>query len=211
MQVYGLKRLVRGLASGRQGARQGYALALSKLLADVPALPISEVLAVMASELEVSGQAKASNMYCSVSSRHTFDGEVIQEFFSTQESRTLMVFAPWSFQIKRVLELHTYHALYSFFTCQALSVTHVSPELAFPHGGLHPLQGSEAHDQLLGQVFGYAAIIRSSRQLDEDTAVKCAEGLVYIANKKSFLRELAANVLLELTGTLGVCLNRCSC
>ena len=60
LQVYGLKRLVRGLASGRQGARQGNALALSKLLADIPALSINEVLATMASELEVSGQAKVS-------------------------------------------------------------------------------------------------------------------------------------------------------
>ena len=51
---------MRGLASGRQGARQGNALALGKLLADVPALSINEVLATMASELEVSGQAKAS-------------------------------------------------------------------------------------------------------------------------------------------------------
>ena len=58
--MYGLKRLVRGLASGRQGARQGNALALSKLLADLPALSINEVLATMASELEVSGQAKVS-------------------------------------------------------------------------------------------------------------------------------------------------------
>ncbi|DBB02081.1 TPA: DNA-directed DNA polymerase [Trebouxia sp. C0004] len=118
--MYGLKRLVRGLASGRQGARQGYALALSNLLADIPALSITEVLATMASELEVSGQAK----------------------------------------------------------------------------------GSEAHDQLLGQVFGYAAIIRSGLQIDQQTAVTCAEGLTHIANKKSFLRELAANVLLELTEQL---------
>ena len=65
MQVYGLKRLVKGLASGRQGARQGYALALSKLLSEVPALPASEVLSSMASELQVSGQAKVSAYSCS--------------------------------------------------------------------------------------------------------------------------------------------------
>lgn len=64
------------------------------------------------------------------------------------------------------------------------------------------LQGSEAHDQLLGQVFGYAAIIRSGLHIDQATAVTCAEGLTLIANKKSFLRELAANVLLELTGMI---------
>ncbi len=64
------------------------------------------------------------------------------------------------------------------------------------------LQGSEAHDQLLGQVFGYAAIIRSGLKIEQPTAVTCAEGLTQIANKKSFLKELAANVLLELTGVM---------
>lgn len=55
-----MKRLVRGLGSGRQGARQGYALALGKLLSDVPdhTLPVDQVLKVMSSELDVSGQAK---------------------------------------------------------------------------------------------------------------------------------------------------------
>lgn len=64
--MYGLKRLVRGLGSGRQGARQGYALALGKLLSDVPALPISQVLKVMSSELDVSGHAKVC-MHCCAS------------------------------------------------------------------------------------------------------------------------------------------------
>lgn len=36
--------------------------------------------------------------------------------------------------------------------------------------------------------------------MDQQTAVRCAEGLTHIANRKSFLRELATNVLLELTG-----------
>ena len=67
MQVYGLKRLVRGLASGRQGARQGCALALTHLLPAVPRLPITQVLAVMASELEVSGQAKVRlHLHCTI-------------------------------------------------------------------------------------------------------------------------------------------------
>ena len=63
-QVYGLKRLVRGLGSGRQGARQGYALALGKLLSELPAVPSSQVLAIMASELDVSGQAKVRLRCC---------------------------------------------------------------------------------------------------------------------------------------------------
>ena len=65
--MYGLKRLVRGLGSGRQGARQGYALALGKLLSDVPelTLPVDQVLKVISSELDVSGQAKV-HMPCYV-------------------------------------------------------------------------------------------------------------------------------------------------
>ena len=55
---------------------------------------------------------------------------------------------------------------------------------------------------MLGKIFGYAAIVRCKRPIDLATATKCAEGLVQIGNKKSFLRELAANVLLDLTGDL---------
>ena len=63
-QVYGLKRLVKGLASGRQGARQGYALALTTLMTDLPTLPAAVVLDMLDEHLEVSGQAKASfSMY----------------------------------------------------------------------------------------------------------------------------------------------------
>ena len=62
------------------------------------------------------------------------------------------------------------------------------------------MQGAEAHDLLLGQIFGYAAIIRSEQQVDKDSALQCVDGLSSIASRKSFLRELAANVLLEVTG-----------
>lgn len=55
---------------------------------------------------------------------------------------------------------------------------------------------------MLGKVFGYAAVVRCEQRIDQDTAAKCAEGLIQIANKKSFLRELAANVLLDMTGDL---------
>ena len=58
VQEYVLKRLVRGLSSARQGARQGYALALTHLLSHIPALTPEAVLAAMASELQVSSQAK---------------------------------------------------------------------------------------------------------------------------------------------------------
>jgi len=43
---------------------------------------------------------------------------------------------------------------------------------------------------------------RSGLKIEQPTAVTCAEGLTQIANKKSFLKELAANVLLELTGVM---------
>lgn len=62
------------------------------------------------------------------------------------------------------------------------------------------MQGPEAHDQLLGRLFGYAAAIRAGQIQDTQLTVRCATALISIANKKSFLRELAANVLLELTG-----------
>ena len=55
-----MKRLVGGLASGRQGARQGYSLALTLLLTQLPALPAAYILDTLDKALEVSGQAKAS-------------------------------------------------------------------------------------------------------------------------------------------------------
>ena len=62
------------------------------------------------------------------------------------------------------------------------------------------MQGSEAHDQLLGRVFGYAAVIRAGHIQEGQLASRCATALIGIANKKSFLPELAAHVVLELTG-----------
>ena len=64
------------------------------------------------------------------------------------------------------------------------------------------MQGPEAHDQLLGRVFGYAAAIRAGHIKDTKLVLRCATALISIANKKSFLRELAAGVVLELTGTV---------
>lgn len=64
------------------------------------------------------------------------------------------------------------------------------------------MQGPEAHDQLLGRVFGYAAAIRAGRIMGTKLVLRCATALIGIANKKSFLRELAVGVVLELTGTV---------
>lgn len=40
------------------------------------------------------------------------------------------------------------------------------------------LQGSEAHDQLLGRVFGYAAAIRAGHVKDTQLAARCATALI---------------------------------
>lgn len=53
-QVYVLRRLVRGLGSGRQGARQGFALAITALLARVKSVTVAAVLTLLESSLEVS-------------------------------------------------------------------------------------------------------------------------------------------------------------
>ena len=44
---------------------------------------------------------------------------------------------------------------------------------------------------LLGQVFGYGAVVRSGLALDAGAAREVAAALVGIAEKKSFLREVA--------------------
>ncbi len=53
-QAYVLKRLVRGLGSGRQGARQGFALALTALLGARPSLSPASVLELMDQHLPFS-------------------------------------------------------------------------------------------------------------------------------------------------------------
>ena len=54
LQAYVLKRLVRGLGSGRQGARQGFALALAALLGARPSLSPASVLELMDQHLPFS-------------------------------------------------------------------------------------------------------------------------------------------------------------
>lgn len=56
---YSLKRLVRGLSSSRQGARQGYAVALGELLRRFPSIHLDSVLELIEEYLKVSASAKS--------------------------------------------------------------------------------------------------------------------------------------------------------
>ena len=68
-------------------------------------------------------------------------------------------------------------------------------ELSVCHGSK---QGSDARDSLLGRLFGCAAVIRSGRVADAEIAMGVASRLLSVAAAKSFLREAATAVLLEL-------------
>lgn len=57
--VYAVRRLCRGLASSRQGARQGFALALSSLLRRLDCVGTGQVLAVLDDVLEPAGKVGA--------------------------------------------------------------------------------------------------------------------------------------------------------
>ncbi|XP_071790358.1 myb-binding protein 1A-like protein [Asterias amurensis] len=52
---YTLKRLVRGLASARKGARQGYAMALAELLEHIDQILLADVLKLIQEHLEIKG------------------------------------------------------------------------------------------------------------------------------------------------------------
>ncbi|KAK9825628.1 hypothetical protein WJX81_000686 [Elliptochloris bilobata] len=59
--AYALKRLARGLASGRGAARQGFALALTGALAALPAVPVAPVLDLLDAALEAPNSMKGGN------------------------------------------------------------------------------------------------------------------------------------------------------
>ena len=59
LQAYVLKRLVRGLGSGRQGARQGFALALAALLSVRPEVTAASVMELMDQHLPFSKSMQA--------------------------------------------------------------------------------------------------------------------------------------------------------
>eukprot|EP00798_Chlamydomonas_sp_ICE-L_P019314 gene19314-25966_t len=60
--------------------------------------------------------------------------------------------------------------------------------------------GGEARDVLLGRVFGMGSLVRSGLIPTNDSAVACAvvKELLSLSNKKSFLREAAIAVMLEM-------------
>ncbi len=64
-QAYALKRLARGLASGRGAARQGFALALTGALAALPAVPLMPVLDLLDAALDAPASMKV-HMFCVV-------------------------------------------------------------------------------------------------------------------------------------------------
>lgn len=62
MQGYTLKRLVKGLASGNAGARQGFALALTLLLKRLPGMTADDAVLLLASYLEAPSASKVSGV-----------------------------------------------------------------------------------------------------------------------------------------------------
>ncbi len=62
-QVYALKRLVRGLGSGHDAARQGFSLALAAALVRVPEIESLPALDMLEAALEVSKSTKVRACY----------------------------------------------------------------------------------------------------------------------------------------------------
>lgn len=62
------------------------------------------------------------------------------------------------------------------------------------------LQGSEARDALLAQIFGCAALVRTGKVQELAAADAMTTVLLSAGGKKAFLREVAAEVLLEMMG-----------
>ncbi|KAJ3287161.1 hypothetical protein HK104_008733 [Borealophlyctis nickersoniae] len=53
--VYGLKRLLRGLPSSRDGARQGFAVALTELLSSLDFIPVSTIMSLLLKLTDTAG------------------------------------------------------------------------------------------------------------------------------------------------------------
>ncbi|XP_033115971.1 myb-binding protein 1A-like protein [Anneissia japonica] len=61
--IYALQRLVKGLASSRQGARQGYATALAELLALLPVISLKEVFVLIKNHLHSKTSKQVKSFY----------------------------------------------------------------------------------------------------------------------------------------------------
>ena len=59
---YGLKRLVKGLASSRKGARQGFATALTEIINLFDCVSVQSILQLIKENLEVAGSYKSQVM-----------------------------------------------------------------------------------------------------------------------------------------------------
>lgn len=67
------------------------------------------------------------------------------------------------------------------------------------------LQGSEARDALLAQIFGCGALLRTGKVQDLASVGAVTTMLLGAAGKKAFLREVAAEVLLDMIGAEKLC------
>jgi DNA polymerase phi len=67
------------------------------------------------------------------------------------------------------------------------------------------VQGSEARDALLAQIFGCAALLRTGKVQDLGSVDAMTTALLAAASRKAFLREVAAEVLLDMLGATAVC------
>jgi DNA polymerase phi len=66
------------------------------------------------------------------------------------------------------------------------------------------VQGSEARDALLAQIFGCGALLRTGKVQDLGSVDAITTVLLAAAAKKAFLREVAAEVLLDMLGAESV-------
>lgn len=66
------------------------------------------------------------------------------------------------------------------------------------------MQGSEARDALLAQIFGCGALLRTGKVQDLGSVAAMTTVLLAAAAKKVFLREVAAEVLLDMLGATAV-------
>ena len=66
------------------------------------------------------------------------------------------------------------------------------------------MQGSEARDALLAQIFGCGALLRTGKVQEWGSVDAMTTMLLAAAAKKAFLREVAAEVLLDMLGATPV-------
>lgn len=164
-----MKRLVRGLGSSRQGARQGFALALTLVLGKAECISAQGAAALIGSMLEAGGAAK-------VRGRGLCYGSLLGCEHLAQPARLLPG---------------------GSCTCSTLLAAQSMRQTILPRSSrrrpaLAPrAQGGEQRDMLLGQIFGYGAVVRSGKAVDAETAREMVEALARAGAKKSFLQEAA--------------------